>query len=98
MKESRNVVEVIRKLLTVIPEEETDLSNALEEYKKSLWNQAPEMLKDSYNWTPLQQILQTYITDLDTPWKEYVVKIFNDQEEELSTVLTPTQTRNYFSA
>jgi hypothetical protein len=98
MKERRNVVEVIRKLLSVIPEEEMELSNALEEYRKTLWNQAPEMLTDSYNWTPLQQILQTYITDLDTPWKEYVVKIFNDQDEELSTVLSPAKTKNYFSA
>ena len=76
---NRSIVEVIRQLLTVIPMEDTVLSSALEEYSISLWNQAPEALRMSYNWVPVQNILNTYITEIDTPWKEYALKIFNNE-------------------
>jgi hypothetical protein len=78
----RSVVKVIEELLTVIPEEEEDLSTKLIEYKASLWNQAPERLTDSDVWVPVQNILATYILDIETPWKEYTLKIFNNTLDE----------------
>lgn len=76
----RSIVTVIDQLLLVIPSEETILRNGLTEYKKSLWNQAPEALKSPYNWRPVQRILMAHITSIDEPWQQSVVNIFKNEE------------------
>jgi len=79
MSDRRNIITVINQLLTVIPaEEEQELSNKLIVYRNSLWNQAPERLTDSDIWLPVQHILSIHILEIETPWKEYAFKIFNN--------------------
>jgi len=80
MSESdRSIVTVIEQLLQAIPQEETDLVKSLTEYKATLWNQAPEALKSSYNWEPVQRILVIYITSVDELWQQTVVDIFSNK-------------------
>ena len=80
MSESdRSIVTVIDQLLQVIPQKETGLVKSLTEYKATLWNQAPEALKSSYNWEPVQRILVIYITSVDEPWQRTVVDIFSNK-------------------
>uniref|UniRef100_A0A6C0I4G8 Uncharacterized protein n=1 Tax=viral metagenome TaxID=1070528 RepID=A0A6C0I4G8_9ZZZZ len=80
--ERRSIVAVITQLLTVIPEdEEKELSEKLIKYRDSLWNQAPERLTDTDNWLPVQRILSEHILEIETPWKEYAFKIFNNTLE-----------------
>ena len=80
MSESdRSIVTVIDQLLQVIPQKETGLVKSLTEYKATLWNQAPEALKSSYNWEPVQRILVTHITSLDEPWQQTVADIFSNK-------------------
>jgi hypothetical protein len=76
--ECRCVVQIIGDIIKVIPKEENKLINELEEYGNSCWNKAPEVRRSGYCWNPLQQILQKYITQIDTEWKKNIVNIFNN--------------------
>ena len=78
--DNRNILNVLDKMLVIIPKEQTELLNELNKYKGSLWNQAPEALCASYNWEPVQHILNNNITNIDTNWKLQLLKIFNDTE------------------
>ena len=80
MSESdRSITTVIDQLLQVIPQKETGLVNSLTEYKATLWNQAPEALKLSYNWEPVQRILMIHISSIDEPWQQTIVDIFSNK-------------------
>lgn len=74
---SRYITEVIEEILVIIPLEEITLIKQLTEYKNNLWNQAPESLLLSYNWIPVQNILNNNIKDINIEWKLQVLKIFN---------------------
>jgi hypothetical protein len=72
----RNIIVVIDRLLTIIPSTENVLVKELVDYKKSIWNQAPETLYYKENWIPVGNILQRNITNFDSEWKQIVHKIF----------------------
>ena len=76
--EPRSVVSVIKKMMEIIPENETVLINDLETFMNGLWNKAPEILKTSCCWIPLTQIMTKNITQIDKVWKEEIVKISNN--------------------
>ena len=76
----KSIIVVIDRLLTIIPSTENVLVKELVDYKKSLWNQAPETLYYKENWIPAGNILQRNITDLDTEWKKTVHKIYSNAE------------------
>ena len=76
----RNVITVIDRLLTIIPESETNLKNELIDFKDPLWNQAPELLSSARFWIPAGQILGRNITVFDEPWKKKVLNVFNGAE------------------
>jgi len=78
-KEPRCITKVIDEMLNVIPKSEKTVVSELTNYKDSLWNKAPEVLQGNECWIPLQNILSKNITNIDTQWKEYLVRIFNDQ-------------------
>ena len=78
--EDRDIIVVIGRLLTIIPSTENGLVKELVDYKKSLWNQAPEALCCRENWIPAGNILQRHITNYDSEWKQTVHKIFINAE------------------
>jgi hypothetical protein len=72
---------VIRQLVQVIPENEREYSGLvqeLKEYADGLWNIAPELLETAVYWRPLAKILGKHIEEIDTEWKETLVKIHNN--------------------
>jgi hypothetical protein len=75
---SRSVSDIIPKLLEIIPSQEIDLINSLNQFNDTLWNKAPEILKSHICWIPLQDILNLYLKEIDNEWKEKLVKIFNN--------------------
>jgi hypothetical protein len=79
VEQGRCAIVTIEQLLNVIPEEELCLKNILNDYKKSLWNKAPEVRRSSGCWLPLKNILEQHITDLEDDWKKQLLNIFNGQ-------------------
>ena len=76
-KEVVSIVDVIDKILEVIPETEVDLRNALKNYKDGLWNIAPELLGNKEYFVRVASILNSFILTLDEPWKMIVKKIYD---------------------
>jgi len=76
-KPPRSVNKVIEKILTIIPESESNLILELNDYYNTLWNKAPELLKTDIFWIPFGKILQNHITNIDQDWKIQVRQIFN---------------------
>jgi len=77
MSSNRNIDDVVNKLVALIPETETDLITNIKEYDKELWNQAPELRNSDLFWAALAHTLQENIPEIDTPWKEQMLKTFN---------------------
>ena len=75
---NRCVSEIIDKILTCIPSAEEQLLSEILTYKNSLWNKAPELLRTSEWWAPLQIILNKNIHEIDADWKNNVLRIYND--------------------
>lgn len=76
----RQIDDILAKIIEVIPEDETELISNIKNYDKNLFNQAPELRINGNNgkfWLALQKTLQENIRDIDTQWKQQVVKIFN---------------------
>lgn len=78
MSGPRSVVDVMDKFLQIIPDTETHLIGAIIDYKKSLWNQAPEALTTDHCWIPLQTILIQNVGEIDNEWKKDLLRIFNN--------------------
>lgn len=76
--EPRSVVDVIPKLLAVIPPTETALINEIDKFKSNLWNQAPEALFGREVWIPLGYVLATHVRSFDEPWQKELLAIFNN--------------------
>lgn len=77
IENARFVDVVIKKLLEIVPCHEYSLVCDLEAYYNSLWNQSPEALKTAHCWTPLQNIMNNHVQDLDEPWKIKAICLFN---------------------
>jgi hypothetical protein len=75
---SRCVSEIIDKILNCIPTVEEQLRVEILTYQNSLWNKAPELLRTSECWAPLQIILNKNIQEIDADWKNNLLRIYND--------------------
>jgi len=75
---SRCVSEIIDKMLNCIPTVEEQLRVEILTYQNSLWNKAPELLRTSECWAPLQIILNKNIQEIDADWKNNLLRIYND--------------------
>jgi len=75
---SRCVSEIIDKILNCIPTVEEQLRVEIITYQNSLWNKAPELLRTSECWAPLQIILNKNIQEIDADWKNNLLRIYND--------------------
>lgn len=73
----RQIDDILAQIIAVIPEDETELISNIKNYNKDLFNQAPELRNNGVFWVALQKTLQENIPNIDTPWKQQVVKIFN---------------------
>lgn len=80
MKKPRLVNDIIRVVLEIIPESETILINELKNYKKSLFNQAPESLSGSHCWIQFINILNNHIHDIKEEWQIKIRDILNNGE------------------
>jgi hypothetical protein len=80
MPETRHIDDVVIQIVALIPETDTDLIRKIKEFDKDLWNQSPELRNDRMFWKALTRTLQENITDIDTTWKEKIVKVFNGIE------------------
>lgn len=78
MLSPRSVVDVMVKLLKIIPDNEIVLREEITKYNETLWNQSPEALKTDYCWMPLQLIMNRNVKEIDTEWKKELLRIFND--------------------
>jgi hypothetical protein len=79
MEDYRSIIDVIKDILEVIPNEEEKIIHELKTYMKSLWNQAPEALCTKYIWLPVYNILNNNIENINNEWKIQVKKIFNNE-------------------
>lgn len=77
MSNKRQISEVIVEFVALIPETEVELIAKIKDYDKELWNQAPELRNSDMFWAALAYTLQENIPEIDTPWKEQMLKIFN---------------------
>ena len=68
METYRSVLDIIKQILNIIPENEIQLINELNKYVKTLYNKAPELLKSADCWMPLIHILNYYIPDIIEEW------------------------------
>ena len=80
MENPRLVNDVINQLLEIIPKSEINLINELTNYKKSLFNQAPEALAGSYCWIPFLNILNTHIPDIKEDWQIKIREVLENNE------------------
>jgi hypothetical protein len=72
-----HIDDILAQIIALIPEDETELIANIKKYDIDLWNQAPELRNNPNFWAALQNTLQKNIPDIDTPWKQQIVKIFN---------------------
>lgn len=78
---SRCVSEIIDKILNCIPTVEEQLRIEILTYQNSLWNKAPELLRTTECWAPLQIILNKNIQEIEADWKSNVLRIYNNNVE-----------------
>jgi hypothetical protein len=76
LSHARSVADIIPKLLEVIPETENNLILELTKYYDTLWNKAPELLRESESWCRLGYIMNKNITIFDSDWKKRALNIF----------------------
>lgn len=76
-KDVVSIVDVINKILKIIPETEVDFINSLKNYGDGLWNIAPELLGNKEYFVRVASILNLFVGPLDEPWKISVKKIYD---------------------
>ena len=54
--EPRNIIDISKQVMDIIPKNEIQLINEIENYIRSLWNQPPEVLKGSLCWSEFSSI------------------------------------------
>ena len=87
-----DVVEIIEKMLEIIPSEEKQLINDLQIYSDTLWNKAPEVrCRDC--WIPLTSILSNNDKVGDQPWKTEIIRLFNDGKAEVERLFSHKNTK-----
>ena len=77
MSQVVGIIDVICKILEVVPETEVDLRNALKKYGDGLFNLAPELLGNKEYFVRVASILNSFVGQLDEPWKMTVKKIYD---------------------
>ena len=80
MKDKRNLIEIIDKMLLIIPNEEESLRTSLIDIQDSQRLRAPE---DMIGWYQVKEFLENFEWELKTPeWKLQMCSIFTTQSVE----------------
>lgn len=75
----RNIADVHKQIINIIPDDNNDLKKELDNYIYSLWNLAPELYYSAETYIPYSNILSKHICfeDKNEPkWKYHVKDIF----------------------
>jgi hypothetical protein len=77
--EYRSIIDVSKQIINIIPKNETQLINRIENFIKPLWNQAPELLISSVYWTPFLLILNEEIPIITEDWQIKIRILINKE-------------------
>ena len=66
--EYRSIIDVSKQIIDIIPKNEIQLINKIENFIKPLWNQASELLNSSVYWEPFLLILNEHIPIITEDW------------------------------
>jgi hypothetical protein len=76
--EARSVLMVVIEILNVVPDDRTELRNALVEFiTKDLAYRAPETLSDVRVWVKFTEIMKNHLPTATEPWEMKCFDIFN---------------------
>jgi hypothetical protein len=78
--QGRLVIDVIKQIIPIIPEDKTELMDELQTFKKSLWNKAPELQRNADCWVPFIQLLNKHIPDIVDGWHIEIQYILQNPE------------------
>jgi len=86
MQTLRDIEDVHKKIIAIIPDENKELKDELNKFIESIWNLAPELRKSGYTFFPYQNILLKHLHDndddnLNNVWKHQMQDIFNGTDE-----------------
>ena len=76
MNTGRDIIDVYKKINENIPNEYTELKEALREYIANLWNKAPEIRRSAEIYISFANILHLYITNNEEKWVDVIKDIF----------------------
>ena len=77
--EPRNIIDISKQIIDIIPKNEFQLINKIENYIRTLWNQPPEVLKGSLCWSQLSSILNEHIPVISEDWQIKIRIIINNE-------------------
>ena len=75
----RSIIDVIKQIIDIIPKNEIQLINKIENFIKPLWNQPPELLNCSLYWRPFLLILNEEIPIVSEDWQIKIKKLINKE-------------------
>ena len=84
MENNRSVIDVIKLVAQIIPENETELIVELSKYVKSLFNKAPELLIGAECWIPFINILNQYIPDMKEVWHIQIDELLKHNKTDIN--------------
>jgi hypothetical protein len=77
--EPRNIIVISKQIIDIIPKNEFQLINKIENYIRTLWNQPPEVLKGSLCWSQFSSILNEQIPIISEDWQIKIRIIINNE-------------------
>lgn len=77
--ENRSVIDISEEIKDIIPKNEIQLINKIDNFIKPLWNQPPELLKGSVYWTPFLLILNEEIPIISEDWQIKIRILINKE-------------------
>ena len=77
--EPRNIIDISKQIMDIIPKNEIQIINEIENYITPLWNQPPEVLKGSLCWTRFSLIFNKHIPIISEDWQIKIRTIINNE-------------------
>ena len=77
--EPRNIIDISKQIMDIIPKNEIEIINEIENYIRPLWNQPPEVLKGSLCWSQFSSILNEQIPIISEDWQIKIRTIINNE-------------------
>ena len=77
--EPRNIIDISKQIMDIIPKNEIQIINEIENYITPLWNQPPEVLKGALCWSQFSSILNEQIPIISEDWQIKIRTIINNE-------------------